>query len=97
MARAIASGTPQGRPHDRRDEKNLFPKEKVVKEKLESLVTEMIDRRIYLDEALNEFEKKFIQSALTKTGGNQTKAAKVLGVHRNTLNRKVIQHKLNGH
>jgi len=46
---------------------------------------------------LNEFEKKFIQSALTKTGGNQTKAAKVLGVHRNTLNRKVIQHKLNGH
>jgi DNA-binding NtrC family response regulator len=97
VARAIASGTPQGRPHDRRDEKNLFPKEKVVKEKLESLVTEMIDRRIYLDEALNEFEKKFIQSALTKTGGNQTKAAKVLGVHRNTLNRKVIQHKLNGH
>ena len=69
----------------------------VVKEKLESLVTEMIDRRIYLEEALDEFEKNFIQSALTKTGGNQTKAAKVLGVHRNTLNRKVIEHKLNGH
>jgi len=68
-----------------------------VKEQLESLVTEMIDRRIYLDEAVNEFERKFIQSALTKTGGNQTKAAKVLGMHRNTLNRKVIQHKLNGH
>ena len=68
-----------------------------MKEKLESLVTEMIDRRIYLDEAVSEFERKFIQSALTKTGGNQTKAAKVLGVHRNTLNRKVIQHKLNGH
>ena len=68
-----------------------------MKEQLESLVTEMIDRRIYLDEAVNEFERKFIQSALTKTGGNQTKAAKVLGMHRNTLNRKVIQHKLNGH
>jgi DNA-binding protein Fis len=46
---------------------------------------------------LDEFEKKFIQSALTKTDGNQTKAARILGVHRNTLNRKIVQHKLNGH
>jgi DNA-binding NtrC family response regulator len=68
-----------------------------VKEKLESLVAEMVERRIYLDEALDEFEKKFIQSALTKTEGNQTKAARILGVHRNTLNRKIVQHKLNGH
>ena len=68
-----------------------------MKEKLESLVTEMIERRIYLDEALNEFEKRFIQTALSKTGGNQTKAAQFLGVHRNTLNRKIVQHKLNGH
>lgn len=68
-----------------------------MKEQLESLVAEMIERRIYLEEALREFEKKFIQRALTKTGGNQTKAAKVLGVHRNTLNRKVTEHKLNGH
>ena len=68
-----------------------------MKEQLESLVTEMIERRIFLDEALNEFEKKFIQSALSKTHGNQTKAAQVLGVHRNTLNRKISLHKLNGH
>ena len=68
-----------------------------MKEKLETLVTEMIERRIYLDEALNEFEKRFIQNALTKTRGNQTKAAVILGVHRNTLNRKIVQHKLNGH
>jgi len=68
-----------------------------VKEKLESLVSEMIERHIYLDEALNEFEKRFIQTALTQTKGNQTKAAEVLGVHRNTLNRKIAIHKLNGH
>ena len=67
-----------------------------MKEKLESLVSEMIERRIYLDEALNEFEKRFIQTALAQTRGNQTKAAQVLGVHRNTLNRKITQHKLNG-
>ena len=68
-----------------------------MKEKLEALVAEMIERKIYLDEALGEFEKRFIQNALTKTKGNQTKAAQVLGVHRNTLNRKIAQHKLNGH
>ena len=73
------------------------PRKKVVKEKLECLVEEMIDRRIFLDEALDEFEKRFIQTALTKTHGNQTKAAEVLGVHRNTLNRKIGQYKLNGH
>jgi len=72
-------------------------KETLVKEKLESLVAEMIERRIYLDEALDEFEKRFIQTALTQTRGNQTKAAAVLGVHRNTLNRKIGLHKLNGH
>ena len=68
-----------------------------MKEKLESLVAEMIERHIYLDEAVDEFERRFIQTALTQTRGNQTKAAEVLGVHRNTLNRKISQHKLNGH
>jgi DNA-binding NtrC family response regulator len=67
-----------------------------VREKLESLVAEMVDKRIYLDEAVRLFEKKFIQNALAKTGGNQTKAAQVLGLHRNTLGRKIVQHKLNG-
>ncbi len=79
------------------EKNNPSSKENIVKEKLESLVAEMIDRRIYLDEALDEFEKRFIQTALTKTRGNQTKAAQVLGVHRNTLNRKIVQYKLNGH
>jgi Fis family transcriptional regulator, factor for inversion stimulation protein len=67
-----------------------------VKEKLESLVAEMIERRIYLDEAVQEFEKRFIQTALSKTKGNQTRAAQVLGLHRNTLSRKITQYKLNG-
>ena len=67
-----------------------------MKEKLQALVTEMIDNRIFLDEAVREFEKKFIQGALAKTGGNQTKAAVVLGLHRNTLSRKIGEHKLNG-
>jgi Fis family transcriptional regulator, factor for inversion stimulation protein len=67
-----------------------------VREKLDQLVAEMIERNIYLEEAVGEFEKKFIQLALKKTEGNQSTAAKVLGLHRNTLSRKITQHKLNG-
>ena len=66
-----------------------------MREKLDQLVTEMIENKIYLDEAVGEFEKKFIQLALKKTEGNQSTAAKVLGLHRNTLSRKITQHKLN--
>ena len=68
-----------------------------MKEQLEALVAEMIEKRIFLDEAIGAFEKKFIQIALDQTSGNQSKAAGVLGVHRNTLSRKIALHKLNGH
>ena len=67
-----------------------------MREELESLVAEMIEKRILLDEAVGAFEKKFIQAALSQTNGNQSKAAEVLGVHRNTLSRKITLHKLNG-
>jgi len=67
-----------------------------VKEMLDSLVTEMIEKRILLDEAVGVFEKKFIQTVLTQTKGNQSRAAEVLGLHRNTLGRKIGIHKLNG-
>jgi DNA-binding NtrC family response regulator len=67
-----------------------------VKEKLETLVTEMIDKRIFFDEAVAEFEKRFIQTALARNRGNKTKAAETLGLHRNTLSRKIAQYSLNG-
>jgi two-component system, NtrC family, nitrogen regulation response regulator GlnG len=39
--------------------------------------------------ALHEFELPLIAAALSATGGNQSKAAKVLGINRNTLRLKV--------
>ena len=65
-----------------------------MKEELESLVGTMAERGILLDEAVTEFEKKFIRCALEKSKGNQSRAAKVLGIHRNTLSRKVGEYKL---
>jgi len=68
-----------------------------VKDQLESLVGQLVEKGILLDEAVNEFEKKFIRRALERTNGNQSRAAKVLGIHRNTLSRKVEAYKLGTH
>ena len=65
-----------------------------MKDQLESLVGMMVERGILLDEAVHEFEKKFIKRVLERLNGNQSRAAKILGIHRNTLSRKVGEYKL---
>jgi len=65
-----------------------------VKEQLETLVGSMVERGILLEEALEEFEKRFIKQALEQSGGNQSRAATILGIHRNTLSRKLDEYKL---
>jgi len=68
-----------------------------VKDQLEALVTMMVDRGILFEEAVSEFEKKFIRRALDRSNGNQSRAAKVLGIHRNTLSRKLEEYRLDHH
>ncbi|HKS66691.1 MAG TPA: helix-turn-helix domain-containing protein [Candidatus Acidoferrales bacterium] len=65
-----------------------------MKDQLEALVAVMVERGLLLGEAVTEFEKKFIKRALESANGNQSRAAKRLGVHRNTLSRKVEIYKL---
>jgi DNA-binding protein Fis len=65
-----------------------------VKEQLDTLVGQMVDRGIHFDEAVNEFEKKFIKRVLDRSHGNQSRAARLLGIHRNTLSRKIGLYKL---
>jgi DNA-binding NtrC family response regulator len=60
-----------------------------VKDQLESLVTQMVERGIHYSDAVSEFEKRFIDAMLGKNKGNRSKAAKALGIHRNTLSRKI--------
>jgi DNA-binding protein Fis len=66
-----------------------------VKDQLEGLVIQMVDRGILFDEAVEEFEKRFIKRVLDRANGNQSRAAQVLGIHRNTLSRKITEYKLN--
>ena len=65
-----------------------------MREQLEQLVHEMVTRGIRYDEAQREFEKKFIMQVLLKADGNLGKAADLLGIHRNTLSRKIAKYRL---
>ena len=56
---------------------------------LDQLVTEMVTRGVHYADAQREFEKRFISCVIDKSAGNLCKAADTLGVHRNTLTRKV--------
>lgn len=65
-----------------------------MKDQLEGLVAQMVDRGILFDEAIGEFEKRFIKRILERADGNQCRAARMLGIHRNTLSRKIGEYKL---
>ncbi len=65
-----------------------------MRELLERLVDEMVSKGIRFEDALSEFEKRFISQALVTSDGNLSKAADLLGIHRNTLSRKLTQYRI---
>jgi len=66
----------------------------VISDRLERLVEEMVDKGVQFDDAVHEFEKRFIARVLGRCDGSLTKAADALGVHRNTLSRKIGEYKI---
>jgi DNA-binding NtrC family response regulator len=56
---------------------------------LDDLVREMVSRGVHFEDAQREFEKRFLTQVISQCDGNLTRAADALGVHRNTLTRKV--------
>jgi len=54
---------------------------------LDALVRQMLKAAIQFAEAVREFKKKFLLIVLRDLNWNETKAARVLGIHRNTLAR----------
>ena len=65
-----------------------------LREQLERLVEEMDTKGIRFEEAQREFEKRFIAYVLDKADGNLCRAADRLGIHRNTLSRKIAEYRL---
>jgi Fis family transcriptional regulator len=66
----------------------------VICERLERLVEEMVDKGVQFDDAVHEFEKRFIVRVLGQCSGSLTKTADALGMHRNTLTRKMGEYKI---
>jgi len=65
-----------------------------LREQLEHLIDDMVARGVRYDDAQREFEKRFIAHVLAKADGNLCKAAGLLGMHRNTLRRKIAEYHL---
>lgn len=60
-----------------------------MREKLRNLVAELVRGGVPLEMALREFERLYIEEVLSSHDGNQSAAARELGIHRNTLSRKL--------
>ena len=54
----------------------------------------MLDKGILYDDARREIEKMFIARALQRTKGNVGDAAGMLGIHRNTIARKMTEYRI---
>ena len=65
-----------------------------LREQLDRLVDDMITKGVCYEDAQREFEKRFIAHVLAKAEGNLCRAADLLGMHRNTLSRKITEHRL---
>ena len=65
-----------------------------VKDQLEALVAQMYNSGILYAEAVREFKKRFLMNVLQQNRGNQCRAARELGMHRNTLSRTIAELKL---
>lgn len=65
-----------------------------MREQLNRLIDEMLTKGILYDDARREIERRFISRALARSNGNLGRAADLLGIHRNTLRRKVAVYRL---
>ena len=66
----------------------------MISDTLEKLVEEMVDKGVQFEDAVHEFEKRFIARVLGNCQGSLTKASDALGIHRNTLTRKVGEYRI---
>jgi DNA-binding NtrC family response regulator len=66
----------------------------MISEELEKLVQEMVDKGVQFEDAVHEFEKRFIARVLGACEGSLTRTAETLGIHRNTLTRKMGEYRI---
>ncbi len=67
-----------------------------MKDRLEAIIVEMVEKGIRLELAQKDFERKYLRIALDLNQGSRLATARALGIHRNTLNNKLTKHRLRG-
>ena len=65
-----------------------------MKERFDGLIEHLLAGNVFLPEAIEILERSMISRALEAHGGNQCAASKQLGIHRNTLQRKIAEYGL---
>lgn len=65
-----------------------------MRDQLDRFVDEMLKKGILYDDARQAIERRFITRALSRSKGNLGQAADLLGIHRNTLSRKIATYRL---
>ena len=66
----------------------------MISDTLNRLVEEMVDKGVQFEDAVHEFEKRFIACVLGNCDGSLTRASQTLGIHRNTLTRKMVEYRI---
>ncbi len=67
-----------------------------MKEKFDALIDHLVNGGFFMEEAVEILEKGMIERALSRTSQNQSAASKALGIHRNTLQRKMVEYQIDG-
>lgn len=65
-----------------------------MRDQLDKLVQEMLDKGVLYEDARRELEKMFIARALQRSKGSVGDAADLLGMHRNTVARKMVEYRI---
>jgi len=65
-----------------------------MEEAFEALVEQLVGKGFFLEEVVELLERTLIERMLGRTGGNRSAASKLLGIHRNTLQRKMREYHL---
>ena len=70
--------------------------DKELSENLRALVQKLTFLGITLKEAQCEVERLYIEITLMDLNGNRSRTARKLGIHRNTLNARIEEYKIEG-
>lgn len=67
-----------------------------MSDQFDALIEKLLDADFFLGQAVEVLEKGMIEAVLARHSNNQSMAAKDLGIHRNTLQRKMDLYRIDG-